>query len=153
LSTRRQLDRIEGLVADTAASGARLLQGGGRPGNAGYFFEPTVFADVADDARLMHEEPFGPVAPINTFRRIEDAIERANATEYGLAGYVFTRSLGRAQELGRGIRAGMIGVNTFAIAHAEAPFGGVRESGMGREGGRQAIHDYLDVKLTHMMGM
>lgn len=153
LSTRRQLDRIEGLVADTAATGARLLHGGGRPGNAGYFFEPTVFADVADDARLMHEEPFGPVAPINTFRRLDEAIERANATAYGLAGYVFTRSLARAHELGAGIRAGMIGVNTFAIAHAEAPFGGVGESGMGREGGRQAIHDYLDVKLTHMMGM
>ena len=110
-----------------------------------------MFEDVPDDARIMRDEPFGPVAPANTFRNIDEAIERANDTEYGLSAYVFTRDLGRAQNLSGSIRAGMVGVNTFAIAHAEAPFGGVNYSGMGREGGRQAIHDYLNVKLSHFM--
>ncbi len=153
LTTRRQLDRIESMSEDTKSSGASLLTGGRRPKetNKGYFFEPTVFEDVPDDARIMREEPFGPVAPVNTFRDLDQAIERANDTEYGLAAYVFTRSLGRAQHLSREVRAGMIGVNTFLVAHAEAPFGGVKHSGMGREGGRQAIHDYLDVKLSHFM--
>jgi succinate-semialdehyde dehydrogenase/glutarate-semialdehyde dehydrogenase len=153
LTTRRQLDRIEALAADTKNAGAALLTGGRRPkeSNKGYFFEPTVYEDVPDHARIMHDEPFGPVAPINTFHDLDQAIERANETPYGLAAYVFTRSLGRAQHLSREIRAGMVGVNTFLVAHAEAPFGGVKESGMGREGGRQAIHDYMDVKLTHFM--
>jgi succinate-semialdehyde dehydrogenase/glutarate-semialdehyde dehydrogenase len=153
LTTRRQLDRIESLSADTHAVGASILSGARRPKetNKGYFFEPTVFEDVPDDARIMHEEPFGPLAPVNTFRDVDEAIERANDTPYGLAAYVFTRSLGRAQHLAREVRAGMIGVNTFLVAHAEAPFGGVKHSGMGREGGRQAIHDYLDVKLSHFM--
>jgi succinate-semialdehyde dehydrogenase/glutarate-semialdehyde dehydrogenase len=153
LTTRRQLDRIEKLAADTEASGARRLTGGRRPSahNRGFFFEPTVFEDVPDDARIMHDEPFGPVAPVNTFRDIDEAVERANDTEYGLSAYVFTRDLGRAQHLSGAIRAGMVGVNTFAIAHAEAPFGGINYSGMGREGGRQAIHDYLNVKLSHFM--
>ena len=115
-----------------------MLTGARRPKetNKGYFFEPTVFEDVPDDARIMREEPFGPLAPVNTFRDVDDAIERANDTEYGLAAYVFTRSLGRAQHLSREIRAGMVGINTFLVAHAEAPFGGVKHSGMGREGGR-----------------
>jgi len=154
LTTPRQLDRIEALSAETEASGAKRLTGGRRPTstNKGYFFEPTVFEDVPDDARIMQDEPFGPVAPINTFRDIDQAIERANDTNYGLAAYVFTRDLGRAQHLSRAIHSGMVGVNTFAIAHAEAPFGGVDYSGMGREGGRQAIHDYLNVKLSHFMG-
>lgn len=153
LTTRKQLDRIEALSAETESSGARRLTGGRRPTttNKGFFFEPTVFEDVPDDARLMREEPFGPVAPINTFRDIEDAVERAIDTEYGLAAYVFTRDLGRAQHLSKEIRSGMVGVNTFAVAHAEAPFGGVDYSGMGREGGRQAIVDYLNVKLSHFV--
>jgi len=153
LTTRRQLDRIEALAADTKSAGATVLAGGRRPkeSNKGYFFEPTVYEDVPDEARIMHDEPFGPLAPVNTFRDLDQVIERANDTPYGLAAYVFTRSLGRAQHLSREIRSGMVGVNTFLVAHAEAPFGGVKESGMGREGGRQAIHDYLDVKLTHFM--
>jgi succinate-semialdehyde dehydrogenase/glutarate-semialdehyde dehydrogenase len=152
LTTRRQLDRIESLCADTA-SAASALTGARRPKetNKGYFFEPTVFEDVPDGARIMHEEPFGPLAPVNTFHDIDEAIERANDTEYGLAAYVFTRSLSRAQHMAREIRSGMVGVNTFLVAHAEAPFGGVKHSGMGREGGRQAIHDYLDAKLSHFM--
>jgi succinate-semialdehyde dehydrogenase/glutarate-semialdehyde dehydrogenase len=117
--------------------------------NKGFFFEPTVFEDVPDDARIMREEPFGPIAPITTFSDLDDAIERANSTPYGLAAYAFTRSQSCAQALSDGLHAGMVGLNTFMVAHAEAPFGGVDFSGMGREGGRQAIHDYLNVKLTH----
>ena len=151
LTTRRQLERVEALCAETAASGARLLTGGRRPShlNKGLFFEPTVFEDVPDDARIMREEPFGPIAPITTFSDLDDAIERANSTPYGLAAYAFTRSQSRAQALSDGLHAGMVGLNTFMVAHAEAPFGGVDFSGMGREGGRQAINDYLNVKLTH----
>ena len=151
LTTRRQLERVEELSAETAAGGARLLTGGRRPNhlNKGFFFEPTVFEDVPDDARIMREEPFGPIAPITAFSDLDDAIERANSTPYGLAAYAFTRSQSCAQALSDGLHAGMVGLNTFMVAHAEAPFGGVDFSGMGREGGRQAIHDYLNVKLTH----
>lgn len=151
LTLRSQLERVERLSAETEAAGARLLAGGRRPPdrNAGFFFEPTVFADVPDDARIMREEPFGPLAPIAVFSDLDDAIARANDTPYGLAAYAFTRGQSAAARLSRGLKAGMVGINTFAVAHAEAPFGGIDQSGMGREGGRQAIYDYLDVKATH----
>jgi succinate-semialdehyde dehydrogenase/glutarate-semialdehyde dehydrogenase len=151
LTLAAQRDRVEKLSAETEASGARLLTGGRRPAqiNKGLFFEPTVFEDVSDDARIMREEPFGPIAPITTFNDLDDAIERANSTPFGLAAYAFTGSHARAEALSRGLHSGMVGVNTFMIAHAEAPFGGIDHSGMGREGGRQAINDYLNVKLTH----
>ncbi len=153
LTLASQRDRIEALSAETEAAGARLLTGGRRPAsrNKGFYFEPTAFAEVPDTARIMCEEPFGPLAPIATFRSLDEAIERANSTPYGLAAYGFTQSQRTAETLSAGLRAGMVGVNTFMIAHAEAPFGGVGHSGMGREGGRQAIQDYLDVKLTHFM--
>ncbi|MBX3579465.1 MAG: NAD-dependent succinate-semialdehyde dehydrogenase [Rhizobiaceae bacterium] len=153
LTLASQRDRVEALCAETVADGARCLTGGRRPAsrNKGYFFEPTVLADVPDGSRIMREEPFGPLAPIATFRDLDDAIERANSTPYGLAAYAFTRSQKKADALSRGLRSGMVGINTFMIAHAEAPFGGVNHSGMGREGGRQAIHDYLNVKMTHFV--
>ncbi len=146
-----QRDRIEELIADTVKSGAKLETGGGRPANLnhGYYVEPTVFSNVPDDARIMHEEPFGPVAPIATFCDLDDAIARANSTPYGFAGYAFTSSHASAEALSKGLHAGMVGINNFMIAHAEAPFGGVDHSGMGREGGRQAIYDYLNTKMTH----
>jgi succinate-semialdehyde dehydrogenase/glutarate-semialdehyde dehydrogenase len=146
-----QRDRIEALIADTLNSGAKLETGGGRPAhlNRGYYVEPTVFSNVPDTARIMHDEPFGPVAPIATFRDIDDVMERANATPYGLAAYAFTGSHATAEQLSKGLHAGMVGINNFLIAHAEAPFGGLDHSGMGREGGRQAIHDYLNTKMTH----
>lgn len=153
LTLASQRDRIETLSAETEASGARRLTGGRRPSgrNKGFYFEPTVFAEVPDTARIMREEPFGPLAPITAFRDLDEAIERANATPYGLAAYGFTTSQRRAEALSSGLQAGMVGINTFMIAHAEAPFGGINHSGMGREGGRQAIHDYLNVKLTHFI--
>jgi succinate-semialdehyde dehydrogenase/glutarate-semialdehyde dehydrogenase len=153
LATRKRLEQIEALVEDTRTSGAKLLAGGQRPPgfNRGYFYEPTVFDEVPDAARIMHDEPFGPVAPITSFSDFDDVVRRANATPMGLASYVFTKSLKRAHETSEAIEAGMVGVNTYALAVAEAPFGGVKESGFGREGGSLGIKDYLDVKLTSMV--
>ncbi len=151
LTLSQQRDRVEALSQETEASGARKLTGGRRPAhlNKGYYFEPTVFTEVPDEARIMREEPFGPLAPIAAFRDLDEAIARANSTPFGLAAYGFTSSHATAEALSHGLHAGMVGVNTFMIAHAEAPFGGIDHSGMGREGGRQAILDYLNVKLTH----
>ncbi|MDG4647896.1 NAD-dependent succinate-semialdehyde dehydrogenase [Roseibacterium sp. SDUM158017] len=148
-------DKVERLIADAQDRGARLVTGGRRPEgrNAGFFLEPTVLADVPDEAAIMAEEPFGPVAPVATFRDMDDAIVRANSTPYGLAAYGFTGSHAKAEALSRGLHAGMVGVNTFMVAHAEAPFGGVDHSGTGREGGREAIRDYQNTKLTHMMAV
>jgi succinate-semialdehyde dehydrogenase/glutarate-semialdehyde dehydrogenase len=146
-----QRDRVEKLIEDTIASGATLLTGGRRPSNlnSGYYIEPTVFSDVPDDARIMHDEPFGPIAPIATFSDLDDVINRANSTPYGLAAYAFTASHATAEHLSKGLHAGMVGINNFMVAHAEAPFGGFDHSGMGREGGTQAINDYLNTKMTH----
>lgn len=146
-------DKVERLIADAVDRGAQLVTGGRRPEsrNAGYFLEPTVLAEVSDEADIMADEPFGPVAPIARFSALEDAIGRANSTPYGLAAYGFTRSHSKAEQLSRGLHAGMVGLNTFLVAHAEAPFGGMDHSGSGREGGREAIRDYQNTKLTHMM--
>ncbi|NNG04937.1 MAG: NAD-dependent succinate-semialdehyde dehydrogenase [Inquilinus sp.] len=153
LSTEKRRRETEALVADTESSGARLLTGGRRPAafNRGYFYEPTVFDNVPDDARIMREEPFGPVVPITVFRDFNDVIERANALPLGLSAYVFTRSLKTAHEAADAIESGMVGVNTYGLAQAEAPFGGIKESGFGREGGSLGVRDYLDVKYTHMV--
>ena len=153
LTLASQRDRVEALAAETVADGARCVTGGSRPAkrNKGFFFEPTVLAEVPNESRIMREEPFGPLAPIATFRDLDDAIERANSTPYGLAAYGFTASQSKAVALSDRLHAGMVGINTFMVAHAEAPFGGVDHSGMGREGGRQAINDYLNVKLTHLV--
>ena len=108
---------------------------------------------MPDDARVMNEEPFGPIAPITTFRDFDEVMRRANALKVGLGGYVFTRSLKRAHEASEAMETGMVGVNTLALASAEAPFGGIKESGFGREGGSLGIKDYLDVKYTNMVLM
>lgn len=146
-------DKVERLIAEAVDAGARVFTGGQRPEtrNTGYFLQPTILADVADEASIMSEEPFGPVAPVATFSSLEDAIDRANSTPYALAAYAFTKDQDKAQSLSRRLHAGMVGINTFMVAHAEAPFGGMDHSGMGREGGPDAIKDYQNVKLTHMM--
>jgi len=146
-----QRDRVEALIEDTVASGAKLMTGGRRPAhlNSGYYIEPTVFCNVPATARIMHEEPFGPIAPIATFSTLDEAVELANSTPYGLAAYAFTSNHATAETLSKRLHAGMVGVNNFMVAHAEVPFGGVDHSGMGREGGSQAIHDYLNTKMTH----
>jgi succinate-semialdehyde dehydrogenase/glutarate-semialdehyde dehydrogenase len=138
------------LIEDALAHGARLASGGARPaglaGDKGYYLAPTVLAEVPEAARIMQDEPFAPVAPIAPFDTFEEAIARANGTRYGLASYLFTRSLKTATLASEAIEAGMVGVNELAIAAAEMPFGGVKESGMGREGGSLGLRDYLEPK-------
>ncbi|RZS77955.1 NAD-dependent succinate-semialdehyde dehydrogenase [Pigmentiphaga kullae] len=149
LANARGLAHARSLVDDAVARGARLLTGGRRPATLprGYFFEPTVLADVPADAAIMNEEPFVPVAPLAPFSRFEDAIARANALPFGLAGYVFSNALGTATRAAEALECGMVGINEVLLACAEAPFGGIKESGMGREGGSLGIHDYLQPKL------
>ena len=137
------------LVRDAVDKGGRLLHGGRRPAhlNKGHFLEPTVIADVPDDARIMVEEPFAPVAPLTTFADEDEVIARANALPFGLASYVFSNDAGRAQRTADGIEAGMVGINEMLLSAAEIPFGGVKESGYGREGGSLGIKDYLEPKF------
>jgi len=135
-------------IEDAVDRGARVLAGGKRPANLdkGNFIEPTVLIDVPDAARIMREEPFAPVAPIAAFTELDDALKRANAVPYGLAAYVFTHDSALADLTAEGLDAGMVGVNDALLATAEAPFGGIKESGFGREGGSLGIKDYLEPK-------
>jgi len=150
LANQRGLRNALALVEDALEAGANVLAGGQRPAgfNRGYFFEPTVLGAVPDKARIMKEEPFVPIAPITPFTDFDEVITRANSVPFGLAGYVFTRSLRTANLASEALECGMVGVNDFAIATAEAPFGGVKESGMGREGGSLGVQDYLVAKYT-----
>ena len=129
-----------------------MLCGGQRPAgfNKGYFYEPTIFDDVKDDFKIMQEEPFGPLSPITTFKSFDEVIERANNHEVGLAGYVCTASMETAQRSSELIQTGMVAVNTPFLSTAETPFGGIKQSGYGREGGSMGIKDYLNIKYTHL---
>jgi succinate-semialdehyde dehydrogenase/glutarate-semialdehyde dehydrogenase len=149
LANRRGLEHAESLVADAREHGALVLAGGERPAgfNSGYFYSPTVLGDVPEDARVMREEPFVPIAPIAGFRDFDEAIARANAVPFGLAGYLFTNSLKTATLAAEALEVGMVGVNEMLLASAEMPFGGVKESGLGREGGAIGILDYLEAKF------
>lgn len=135
-------------MADAEAKGARLMTGGKRIGNRGHFFEPTVFTDVPYDARIMNEEPFGPIAAIRRFSADDEALSEANRLPYGLAAYAYTRSGARATRVGAGVEAGMVSINHHGIALPETPFGGVKESGYGSEGGSEAIEAYLTTKFV-----
>jgi len=148
----RGRQRIIDLVDDAVQKGATLLLGGKIPAHLprGFFFEPTVLGHVSMDARIMHEEPFGPVAPITTFRDFDEVIFRANAVPFGLAAYVFTRSLDTAVRASEALDVGMCGVNDLMIAATEIPFGGIKDSGMGREGGKLGIFEYLEPRYTRL---
>jgi len=137
-------DGVSELVEDARGRGATVLTGGSAVSGRGYFFEPTVVTDVPMGARMMTEEIFGPVAPIATFRTEAEAIEKANSTEYGLASYVFTNDLARVIRVTEGLEFGMIGINQGIISNPAAPFGGVKSSGFGREGGFEGIEEYLE---------
>jgi succinate-semialdehyde dehydrogenase/glutarate-semialdehyde dehydrogenase len=141
-----QRGKVAALVEDAVSKGAKALVGGSTADGAGYFYEPTVLADVTPDARLLREEIFGPVAPVASFGSSEDAIAAANDTEYGLVAYVFTRDLKRALTVCEGLETGMIGLNQGMVSNAGAPFGGVKQSGIGREGGNEGIEEYLETK-------
>lgn len=149
---RRGRDHMIRLVEDAREKGAEVLTGGGAPSNRnrGFFFEPTVLGRVSDKAALMHEEPFGPIAPIAAFDTFDEVVARANDVPFGLAGYVFSRSLETATRAADALEVGMVGINDMLIATAEAPFGGVKESGMGREGGQLGILDLLEPKYTKL---
>lgn len=152
LRTAKRLAEVDELVQDAIKLGAQVLTGG-KPVDCekGYFYQPTVLINVPADARLMHEESFGPVAVINSFDDLDEVIEKGNNTSFGLAAYIWSQSLHQATTTAERIKSGMVGVNTFAIASAETPFGGIKESGFGREGGSECLEDYLDLKYTHIV--
>jgi len=152
LAHARRIEAMEGFVADAEAKGAELRTGGKRIGNQGFFFEPTVFTDVPLDARIMNEEPFGPIAAINRFADEEEAFEEANRLPFGLAAYAYTRSAETQTKLAARVESGMISINHHGLALPEVPFGGVKDSGYGSEGGAEAIEGYLNTKFVTQVG-
>lgn len=153
LANERRAPMLEALVNDAVDNhGARLATGGRRIGNKGYFFEPTVLADVPAAARIMNEEPFGPVAIVNRFSSLDEAIAEANRLPFGLAAYAWTRTSATADRLGREVEAGMMTINHLGLALPEVPFGGSKDSGYGTEGGSEAVEAYLDTRLVTRLG-
>ena len=152
ITTKKRLDEIEKLVETTKEEGAKVLCGGKRPSgfNKGYFYEPTIFDNVQDNYKIMTEEPFGPLTPLLSFKNFDEVIERANNQVAGLAGYVCTKSIELANKTSEALETGMVAVNTPFISNAETPFGGIKQSGYGREGGSVGIKDYLNIKYTHL---
>lgn len=148
LANGRRPDAIDALVSDARIKGARVLAGGER-GDAGFFFQPTLLADVPDEARIMSEEPFGPVAVSRAFDTFDEVVAQANRLPFGLAAFAFTENGRRANLLGDALESGMVGINTFAISTADAPFGGIKDSGFGSEGGAEGMDAYLNVKAIH----
>jgi len=150
LANPEGLAKTEEFVADAVRRGARLLYGGVRPAGfeQGYFYTPAVLCDVPESARVFHEEPFGPIAPITGFRDLEDGIARANDTPFGLAGYVFTTNLTTAIQAAERLESGIVGVNDLVPATAQCPFGGIKDSGYGREGGYQGLDEFLYAKYV-----
>jgi succinate-semialdehyde dehydrogenase/glutarate-semialdehyde dehydrogenase len=140
------VEKVEHHIADATSKGARLLTGGHRHALGGQFFEPTVLADVTPDMLICHEETFGPVAPVVKFETEDEAIRLANASEFGLASYFYARDVGRVWRVAEALEAGMVGVNTGLISTEVAPFGGVKQSGLGREGSRHGLDDYMEIK-------
>ena len=152
LANDRRIPALEAMINDATTRHARLVTGGRRIGNEGWFFEPTVLADVPTDARIMNDEPFGPVAIINRFASLDEAIGEANRLPYGLAAFGFTRSSATATRLGNEVLAGMMSINHYGLALPEVPFGGTRDSGYGTEGGSEALDAYLDTRLVTRKG-
>jgi succinate-semialdehyde dehydrogenase/glutarate-semialdehyde dehydrogenase len=147
------IEKVEFHVADALAKGATLLQGGKRHTLGGTFFEPTVLANVSDDALIFSEETFGPVAPLFRFKTDDEVISLANRTEFGLASYFYSRDIGRIWRVAEALEYGMVGVNTGMISNEVAPFGGVKQSGLGREGSHHGIDEYLELKYVCMAGL
>jgi succinate-semialdehyde dehydrogenase/glutarate-semialdehyde dehydrogenase len=148
LINEEQRGIVEELVADATDRGAKTLTGGSRVDGKGFFYQPTVLGGVGPDARILREEAFGPVAPVTTFETEEEALRQANDTEFGLVAYVYTRDLKRALRVVEGLETGMVGLNRGLVSNAAAPFGGVKSSGFGREGGSEGIEEYLDTKYV-----
>lgn len=153
LANARRITAMQALVQDACGRGAALATGGERLGRSGNFWAPTVLTDVPRDAQVFNEEPFGPIAALQAFSRIEDAIAEANRLPFGLASYAYTRSLRTAHQLARGLEVGMLWINQPASASAEMPFGGVKDSGYGSEGGPEALESYLNTKSVSIMAL
>lgn len=148
LITERRLDNMDTLVADAVAKGAKVLTGGSRLEREGFFFAPTVMRDVPDDALIMVDEPFGPLAPLTVFDTFEEVIQRANALPYALAAYIFTRDGTTAARASQAVEAGVVGINHMSVHEAETPFGGFNESGYGHESGLEGLDAYLRTKMV-----
>jgi succinate-semialdehyde dehydrogenase / glutarate-semialdehyde dehydrogenase len=147
LANARRLDAMAAIVNDSKARGGKVVAGGKRRGNQGWFFEPTVITDVPDDSKLMTEEPFGPIAPVVTFKTFDEVVARANSLKFGLAAYAFTSSTTTATAIGDALESGMVGVNSVAISTPETPFGGIKDSGYGHEGGIEGLEAYTARKF------
>jgi len=153
MANERRISAMEAFIGDAVQKGATLKTGGNRIGNKGNFFEPTVLTDVPMNARIMNEEPFGPVAVIAPFKSFDDVVEEANRLPYGLAAYAYTRSAKTAQAIAAAVETGMISINHHGLALPEVPFGGVKDSGYGSEGGSEAIDAYLNTKFISQAGL
>jgi succinate-semialdehyde dehydrogenase / glutarate-semialdehyde dehydrogenase len=147
LANPRRLDAMDSFVKDAKDRGGKVVTGGERQGNQGFFFQPTVITEVPDDSKIMTEEPFGPVAPIVSFKTFDEVVERANSLQFGLAAYAFTTSDKTAAAIGDAIQSGMVGVNSVAVSTPETPFGGIKESGYGSEGGMEGLQAYMNPKF------
>lgn len=145
--------KVEEHIADALAKGARVLAGGKRHALGGTFFEPTVLADVNPAMKVAREETFGPLAPLFRFRSEQEAIQLANDTEFGLAAYFYSRDIGRVWRVAEALEYGMVGINTGLISNEMAPFGGIKHSGLGREGSKYGIEEYLEIKYLCMGGI
>ena len=152
ITTKKRLEEIEKLVEKTKKEGGKVLYGGKRPAgfNKGYFYEPTIIDNVKDNFTVMTEEPFGPITAITTFKNFDEVIQRANKHDCGLAGYICTNSMEKAFKASEQLETGVVAVNTPVVATAETPFGGIKQTGYGREGGTVGIKDYLNIKYTHL---
>ena len=147
LASARRVEAMEALVQDARDAGGKVLTGGSKHGNQGFFYQPTVIRDLPDTCRLMTEEPFGPVVPIVPFKSFDEVVERANSLPLGLASYAFTQSARTSQAISEAIEAGMVGVNSLAISTPETPFGGIKHSGHGHEGGIEGLEAYMNLKF------
>jgi succinate-semialdehyde dehydrogenase/glutarate-semialdehyde dehydrogenase len=148
LANPRRINAMESIIFDAQEKGATVATGGKRIGNAGNFFEPTVLTDVPENARILHEEPFGPVAVMMRFKDTDEMLAKANSLPFGLASYAFTRDAKTATKLSDSIAAGMLTINHFGIALPETPFGGIKDSGYGHEGGIEGLSAYLQTKFV-----
>ena len=150
---KEALQKVEEHVGDATAKGAKVAVGGARHERGGTFYQPTVLTGVTTDMKVTNEETFGPVAPLFRFKTEDEGIAMANDTEFGLAAYFYDRDLGRVWRVGEGLETGIVGINTGIISTEVAPFGGVKESGVGREGSKYGMDDFLEIKYLCMGGV
>jgi len=151
LANKRRIPAMESLIADAVEHGATLRLGGKRIGDKGFFFEPTVLTNIPLSARVMNEEPFGPLALVNSFDTLEEVISEANRLPFGLAAYAFTSSAKTSHALASGVESGMLTINHLGLALPEVPFGGIKDSGYGSEGGTEAVEAYLNTKFVSQL--